>query len=153
MDRGKKNNLLHKKIISLCQKQLYNLTKTKILLRSILRFQKPKGKLVRGIYLVLHLAKEKEQVDIIGNFQTKNSKGIFAGYGGVNMLIENAELKITPYDTPWEVACLLINAEYERKNILEQMVTERFFEIDDLRRIGEHIVNYCNAEQKEIEGE
>ena len=69
------------------------------------------------------------------------------------MLIENAELKITPYDTPWEVACLIINAEYERKNIFNQTVTEKFFELEDLRRIGEHIVNYCNTEQKEIEGE
>ena len=69
------------------------------------------------------------------------------------MLIENNELKITPYDTPWEVACLIINAEYERKDIFKQTVTESFFELDDLRRIGEHIVNYCNTEQIEIEGE
>lgn len=69
------------------------------------------------------------------------------------MLIENNELKITPYDTPWEIACLLINAEYEVKNILGLDVVDRFFELDDLRRIGEHIVNYCNTEQKEIEGE
>jgi hypothetical protein len=80
-----------------------------------------------------------------------NSKGIFAGYGGVNMLIENNELKITPCDTPWEIACLLINAECERVNIFNQTATEKFFELDDLRRIGEHIVNYCNTEQKEIE--
>lgn len=69
------------------------------------------------------------------------------------MLIENNELKITPYDTPWEIACLIINAECERVNIFNQTLTEKFFEIDDLRRIGEHIVNYCNTEQKEIEGE
>ena len=68
------------------------------------------------------------------------------------MLIENNELKITPYDTPWEIACLLINAEYEREDIFKQTVTEKFFELDDLRRIGEHIINYCNTEQKEIEG-
>ena len=69
------------------------------------------------------------------------------------MIIENEELKITPYGTPWEIACMLINAEYERKDILGQTVTENFFDFDDLRRIGEHIVNYCNTEQKEIEGE
>ena len=69
------------------------------------------------------------------------------------MFIENAELKITPYDTPWEVACMLINAEYEKRNILNQDVVTKFFDVDDLRRIGEHIVNYCNTEQKEIEGE
>ena len=71
----------------------------------------------------------------------------------MNMLIENAELKITPYDTPWDVACLIINAEYERKDIFEQTVTESFFELDDLRRIGEHIVNYCNVEQRDLGGE
>ena len=27
-----------------------------------------------------------------------------------------------------------------------------FFELPDLRRIGEHILNYCNTEQKEIGG-
>ena len=69
------------------------------------------------------------------------------------MLIENNELKITPYDTPWEIACMLINAEYEGKNILNLDVVNKFFDIEDLRRIGEHIVNYCNTEQKEIEGE
>ena len=69
------------------------------------------------------------------------------------MLIENNELKITPYDTPWEIACMLINAEYKTKNILGLDAVDRFFELDDLRRIGEHIINYCNIEQKEIEGE
>ena len=69
------------------------------------------------------------------------------------MLIENNELKITPYDTPWEVACMLINAEYETRNILNQDITSKFFKLDDLRRIGEHIANYCNTKQKEIEGE
>ena len=64
------------------------------------------------------------------------------------MLIENAELKITPYDTPWEIACLLINVEYERTDLFGQTVTDRFFDLEDLRRIGEHIVNYCNTEQK-----
>ncbi len=60
------------------------------------------------------------------------------------------EIIITPYATPWEVACMLINAEYTGKNIFNQEVINRFFEIEDLRRIGEHIVNYCNTEQKEI---
>lgn len=65
------------------------------------------------------------------------------------MLIENAELKITPYDTPWEIACLLINAEYKARNTLNQYVVKKFFDIEDLRRIGEHIVNCCNAEQRD----
>lgn len=69
------------------------------------------------------------------------------------MIIENNEIKITPYDTPWEIACSLINAEYERINLLNQNIVTKFFDIEDLRCIGEHIVNYCNTEQKEIEGE
>ena len=69
------------------------------------------------------------------------------------MLIENDELKITPHDTPWEIACLLINAEYKIKNLFGEDATDKFFELDDLRRIGEHIINFCNTEQKEIEGE
>ena len=64
------------------------------------------------------------------------------------MLVENAELKITPHDTPWEVACMLINAKYETKNIFNLDEVDRFFTLEDLRRIGEHIVNYCNIEQK-----
>jgi hypothetical protein len=51
------------------------------------------------------------------------------------------KVEISPYDTPWEVACMLINAKCEKNGYMES-----FFEIDDLRRIGEHIINYCNAE-------
>ena len=61
------------------------------------------------------------------------------------------EIKITPYDTPWEIACMLINTEYECKNMLNQNIVIRFFELDELRRIGEHLVNYCNAEQNKGE--
>lgn len=43
------------------------------------------------------------------------------------MLIENNEFKITPYDTPWEIACLLINAEYERTDLFGQTATDSFF--------------------------
>lgn len=69
------------------------------------------------------------------------------------MLIEKNELKITPYDTPWEIACMLINAQYECNTIFTGKEIRPFFELPDLRRIGEHIVNYCNTEEKEIEGE
>ena len=55
-------------------------------------------------------------------------------------------IKITPYDTPWEVACMLINAEYRHTNMLNQEVVSPFFDKADLRRIGEHLVNYCKAE-------
>ncbi|MBO5715541.1 MAG: hypothetical protein J6S23_04005 [Clostridia bacterium] len=58
------------------------------------------------------------------------------------------EIKITPYDTPWEIACMLIGAKYEYQNILNETVVSNFFDIEDLRRIGEHLINYCNVEQE-----
>lgn len=60
---------------------------------------------------------------------------------------QETKIEITPYDTPWEIACMLINAEYEYKNILNQDVTGKFFKNEDLRRIGEHLINYCNTEK------
>ena len=60
-------------------------------------------------------------------------------------------IKITPYDTPWEVACMLINAEYKHENMLKQEVISPFFDKEDLRRIGEHLIGYCNAEREAIE--
>ena len=51
------------------------------------------------------------------------------------------------YDTPWEIAYMLINAEYKYTNILNQDVIGKFFEIEDLKRIGEHLINYCNTEK------
>ena len=58
-------------------------------------------------------------------------------------------ITITPYDTPWEVACMIINAEYKHENIFNQEVISQFFNKADLRRIGEHLINYCNAEREE----
>ena len=60
---------------------------------------------------------------------------------------QEAKIEITPYDTPWEIACMLINAEYKYANILGQDVIGKFFENDDLRCIGEHLINYCNTEK------
>ena len=60
---------------------------------------------------------------------------------------QEAKIEITPYDTPWEIACMLINAEYQYTNILKQDVIGKFFENDDLRRIGEHLINYCNTKK------
>lgn len=57
-------------------------------------------------------------------------------------------IKITPYDTPWEVACMLINAQYEATNLFGQSGLVPFFEKQDLRRIGEHLISYCNAEKE-----
>ena len=65
----------------------------------------------------------------------------------IEKMEQEAKIEISPYDTPWEVACMLINAEYEYTNIFNQDVIGKFFEIEDLRRIGEHLINYCNAEK------
>ena len=58
-------------------------------------------------------------------------------------------IKITPYDTPWEIACMLINAKHRFTNVLGQEVVSTFFDKEELRRIGEHLINYCNAEREE----
>ena len=65
----------------------------------------------------------------------------------IEKMEQEAKIEITPYDTPWEIACMLINAEYKYTNILNQDVIGKFFEIEDLRRIGEHLINYCNTEK------
>jgi hypothetical protein len=58
-------------------------------------------------------------------------------------------IKITPYDTPWEIACMLINAKHRFTNVLGQEVVSTFFSKAELRCIGEHLINYCNAEMEE----
>lgn len=64
------------------------------------------------------------------------------------MLIE--EIRFTQGDTPWEIACALINAEIETTNILTgNKMTTNCFTLADLKRIGEHIVNYCKTEDFE----
>ena len=57
------------------------------------------------------------------------------------------KIKITPFDTPWEVACMLINAEYENKNVFGEKILCQYFNNEDLRRIGEHLINYTNVEK------
>ena len=65
----------------------------------------------------------------------------------IEKMEQEAKIEITPYDTPWEIACMLINAEYKHTNIINQDVIVKFFVNDDLRRIGEHLINYCNTEK------
>ena len=57
--------------------------------------------------------------------------------------------EITPYDTPWEIACTLINAKHRFKTNLGEEVVSTFFDKAELRRIGEHLIGYCNAESEE----
>lgn len=59
-------------------------------------------------------------------------------------------IKITPYDTPWKIACMLINAKHQFTNVLGQEVVSTFFDKAELQRIGEHLINYCNAEREEM---
>ena len=59
----------------------------------------------------------------------------------------NNAIEITPYDTPFEIACMLINAKRKFTNVQEAT----FFEKEELRRIGEHLINYCNVEREEAE--
>ena len=37
-------------------------------------------------------------------------------------------IEITPYDTPWEIACMLINAKHQFTNVLGQEVVSTFLE-------------------------
>ena len=60
-------------------------------------------------------------------------------------------IEITPYDTPWEIACMLINATYQFTNVLGQDAVSPFFNKAELRRIGEHLIGYCNTEREETE--
>lgn len=64
----------------------------------------------------------------------------------IEKMEQESKIEITPYDTPWEIACMLINAEHKYTNILNQDVVRKFFENEDLRRIGEHLINYCDVE-------
>ena len=70
----------------------------------------------------------------------------------IEKMEQEAKIEITPYDTPWEIACMIINAEYQRTDIFNQKVIDSFFEIEDIRRIGEHLINYCNMEKDGANG-
>lgn len=64
--------------------------------------------------------------------------------------LEDSEtnIVISLFDEPWEVACKIINAEYTTTNIFDNEIKEPFFDIDELKKIGEHIVNWCNTEKE-----
>ncbi len=56
-------------------------------------------------------------------------------------------IKINPTDTPWEIACQLINLTTEVNSLLSPtLITVKVFEVEELRKIGEHLLNYCNVE-------
>ena len=59
------------------------------------------------------------------------------------MMAQNV-VKITSSDTPWEIACKLINA----KNFLGEGIINHMFKIEDIKRIGEHLVYYAMVEEQ-----
>lgn len=67
---------------------------------------------------------------------------------GVVISEDKAKIEITPYDTPWQVACALINAKYEHRDFFDRPIMGEFFLIEDLKRIGEHLINYSKAESE-----
>lgn len=62
--------------------------------------------------------------------------------------IEESKIEINIGDSPWEIACLLINAQYCGESLSGKPLVRDFFEKDELKRIGEHLVNYCKTEEK-----
>lgn len=63
------------------------------------------------------------------------------------------EVRIDVLDTPWEIACKLINAKHEGETIFGQKVMHKSFTSEELRKIGEHLVNYCNVEKGDNEND
>lgn len=65
---------------------------------------------------------------------------------------ENKEpkIEISPYEEPWEVAQKIINAKFEVESLFDNSVKMKrsFFAMDELLRLGMHIVNYCNTEME-----
>lgn len=61
-------------------------------------------------------------------------------------------IKIDPADSPWEIACQLINSTTTVKSLLSPaLITVKVFDVEDLRKIGEHLLNYCNVEGGETD--
>ena len=60
--------------------------------------------------------------------------------------MENKAIEITAGDTPWEVACMLINAKYTYENMYGHASTVPMFNTKDLQKIGEHLMNFAKTE-------
>ena len=48
--------------------------------------------------------------------------------------------------TPYDVADALINATIKRKNIIGEEVEDDAFTVNELRRIGEHLISFDQIE-------
>jgi len=65
------------------------------------------------------------------------------------MDLKKDDIIISPYDSPFEIACTLINAQREAINLVtNDTVMLDSFTKEDLRKIGEHLVNYCRTEER-----
>ena len=61
-------------------------------------------------------------------------------------------ISIDEYDTPWEIAAALINAEVESINpFTKRLNCARAFDLSDLKRIAEHLMNYVEVEEDETD--
>lgn len=61
-------------------------------------------------------------------------------------------ISIDEYDTPWEIAIALINAEVESVNPFTKRPNRaKAFDINDLKRIAEHLMNYAEVEEHETD--
>ena len=61
-------------------------------------------------------------------------------------------IEICEHDTSWEIACMLINATCTIHNrFTGKDYEEQMFDLEDLRRIGEHLINYVNVEQEDCD--
>ncbi len=58
------------------------------------------------------------------------------------------KIEIDPNDSPWEIACMIIDAECTRTDIFGNTYNRPFFGNEELSRIGKHLINYCNTEQE-----
>lgn len=68
----------------------------------------------------------------------------------IEKIINDEDIIISPYDTPWEIACMLINAKRTAKTaITNNEIQVPAFERQELKRLGEHLVNYCRTEEME----
>lgn len=56
-------------------------------------------------------------------------------------------IQIDEYDTPWEVACKLINATYTR-TVLKKEIESEMFCNEDILAIAHHLGNYARTEME-----
>ena len=62
------------------------------------------------------------------------------------MLVDKIEINLN--DSSWEIACKIINAECEYKNFLGQKTIDSVFSKDEIRKIGEHLINFVKTEEE-----